>query len=560
MLLNQLIVKSTDGVIRDIEFRKGLNLIIDETTKKNTESGNNVGKTTLLRIIDFCFGSDGKDIYTDSEFKTVNQNIQDFLIKNNVVVNLSLNNNGKNIILERNFKDNSILRIDNEDFTTLKLYREKLENIIFSIKDSKPSIRQLMPKFIRKDADSMTNALKYLYPTTTKDEYEVLFLYLFGFTDLNLLVDRLHCIKESQKSEKRLKALKAGNRSVQSSKQVLKIIEHNIEVTNNEIKSFRINSSYEKEVERLNNIKGQIGVVTTQLANLKMKHTLNKESLEELENSRSKIDPVAINELYNEAKVLLPNLQKKFEDVLNFHNQMIVRKIDFIKKNLSDTISEIKSLNKTLNIYLSEESKIFKNLSDSGSLSELEKLQRELNLYYERKGQESKLIELIDEEEKNFESIKKKIEYYTVKLNEYMADFDSKLVKFNTYFSDYSKKLYDEQYFVAYDQKGEKIDFKLDTVSGNVGTGKKKGQITAFDFAYISFLAEMKSKLPKFVLHDSTEDVHINQLRTTFDIALSLPGQYVVSILRDKLTSFSDKFIEDHTRLSLSEKEKFFKF
>ncbi|WP_128547203.1 DUF2326 domain-containing protein [Larkinella soli] len=560
MLLNQLIVKLDKIEIRKVDFKLGLNLVIDETTKKNTESGNNVGKTTLLRVIDFCFGSDGKDIYTDPEFRTINQPVYEYLFKNGIVVSLSLTSNNKSYILERGFNDSSLLKINNESFPSLKQYREKLELEIFSIKNSKPSIRQLMHKFIRKDMTSMTNALKFLYSTTTKDEYEVLFLFLFGFTDHNLLVDRLYAIKELQKTEKRLKALKSGNRSIQSSKQILKIIDHNIDVTNEQLKGFKLNASYEREVNRLNEIKTQIGIITNRIANLKIKHQLNQESLEELESNRSKIDPLAIKELYKEAKVLVPSLQKTFEEVLGFHNKMIDKKIDFIKRNLTETITQIEESYKDLNFYLTEESKLLKVITDTGSLSELNKLQNELNLLYERRGQESKLISLIESEETNCEKSRKAVELFTMKLNEYLFDFDNKLAIFNTYFADYSKKLYDEQYFLSYDKKGEKIEFKLDTLSGNVGTGKKKGQITAFDFAYISFLDEMKSKLPRFVLHDSTEDVHINQLSTAFELANSLPGQYVVSILRDKLTSFDISFINENTCLLLSEHEKFFKF
>jgi hypothetical protein len=47
----------------------------------------------------------------------------------------------------------------------------------------------------------------------------------------------------------------------------------------------------------------------------------------------------------------------------------------------------------------------------------------------------------------------------------------------------------------------------------------------------------MKSKLPRFVLHDSTEDVSINQIKTLFEISNSLDGQYIVTSLKDKFTT-----------------------
>lgn len=57
MFIKKLIIEGTSGIIRDIEFKKGLNLILDDTPSDNIRAtGNNVGKTTVLKLIDFCLG------------------------------------------------------------------------------------------------------------------------------------------------------------------------------------------------------------------------------------------------------------------------------------------------------------------------------------------------------------------------------------------------------------------------------------------------------------------------------------------------------------------------
>jgi uncharacterized protein YydD (DUF2326 family) len=84
MRLIELVIMRGEAVVRKIVFKSGLNLIIDKPTGSSTQSGNSIGKTTVLRLIDFCLGSDGDDIWQDSEFKkNVNQDVYDFL--NNVV-------------------------------------------------------------------------------------------------------------------------------------------------------------------------------------------------------------------------------------------------------------------------------------------------------------------------------------------------------------------------------------------------------------------------------------------------------------------------------------------
>lgn len=79
MFIKKLIIEKPTEIIREIDFCSGLNLIIDDTPFENTKStGNNVGKTTVLKLIDFCLGAKGKIIYTDTE----NKNEEYDIVKN----------------------------------------------------------------------------------------------------------------------------------------------------------------------------------------------------------------------------------------------------------------------------------------------------------------------------------------------------------------------------------------------------------------------------------------------------------------------------------------------
>ena len=84
MFLKLLTITSGVKVIREIEFHKGLNLIVDESEHQIT--GNNVGKTTVLKLIDFCLGANHKNIYADQETKKQEYKlVKDFLIENKVL-------------------------------------------------------------------------------------------------------------------------------------------------------------------------------------------------------------------------------------------------------------------------------------------------------------------------------------------------------------------------------------------------------------------------------------------------------------------------------------------
>jgi uncharacterized protein YydD (DUF2326 family) len=71
MFLKSLTISRGDGtIIRNILFHTGINLIVDDTPFiSGKETGNNVGKTTVLKLVDFCLGAKAKGIYSDYENK-----------------------------------------------------------------------------------------------------------------------------------------------------------------------------------------------------------------------------------------------------------------------------------------------------------------------------------------------------------------------------------------------------------------------------------------------------------------------------------------------------------
>ena len=111
MFIKFLRIFNDNGEIRNIEFHPGLNLIVDNTPSSSTETGNNVGKTTVLKLVDFCLGGEANEIYIDFEDKKSEyEEVKKFLIEQEVLITLILTEDldsvdkSKQIIIERNFK------------------------------------------------------------------------------------------------------------------------------------------------------------------------------------------------------------------------------------------------------------------------------------------------------------------------------------------------------------------------------------------------------------------------------------------------------------------------
>ena len=188
MFLKSLTISCPDRIIREIEFHNGINLIVDETTNATgKETGNSVGKTTVLMLVDYCLAGDAKQIYTEPEHKKEEYKlVKDFLTDNQVVVKLVLKEDlaveeSREIHIERNFlpKNRRVQKI-NGIAKPQDSFEDALSELIFPDHFGKPTFRQIISHNIRYNDLRLTNTLRTLDRFTSDAEYETLHLFLFG--------------------------------------------------------------------------------------------------------------------------------------------------------------------------------------------------------------------------------------------------------------------------------------------------------------------------------------------------------------------------------------------
>jgi len=565
MFLKTLKIENNGLIIREIPFYKGINLIVDETiTKDRKESGNNVGKTTVLRLIDYCLGSDGKNIYKDTEFKSKsNTQIERFLKENNVIISLTLKEDlenafSKEIVIRKNFlsRNKKIQEINGENYINNTVFYSKLKELIFNSLQKKPTFKQIVSKNIRDEKNKLLNTLKVLHPTTQQEEYESLYLFWLG---INLAdSDRKQKILAQKKVEENLQNRLHKESNLSQIEQSLIIINGNIDELTAKKNSFNVNENYEEELFSLNQIKSEINKLSTELSGLEFRKELIVESKNDLEKEFSGIDSQQIKNLYAEAKLLIPNIQRSFEDTLNFHNQMIDEKIKYITQELPELEAKINTKKRELNGCLSQEQTLTNRLRKTGVLDELQQIISDLNQAFEKKGN-------LEEQKRLWNSTLKKlneIEGELQKINEGI-EFKAELIQqrtteFNKYFSNISYRLYGEQFVLSSDKNAKGYELNISSLDGNLGTGKKKGQIAAFDLAYIQFADALNIDCLHFILHDQIENIHDNQITNLLtEIVGEVNCQYVLPVLRDKLPKKIE--VEQYVILTLSQSEKLFK-
>ena len=152
MFLKSLQIINKKTVIRDISFKYGLNIIVDDTHSETdlTETGNNVGKTTALKLIYFCFGGKPNSIYTDEDSKgNCLEEVKTFLESNNILVRLTLADSldedvKQTITIERSFGTPRIYRVNGTKLTSEDAFTESVKKELFRmdgfLRDREPSI------------------------------------------------------------------------------------------------------------------------------------------------------------------------------------------------------------------------------------------------------------------------------------------------------------------------------------------------------------------------------------------------------------------------------------
>lgn len=569
MFIKKLVISSPSEIIREIDFCSGLNLIIDDTPVEDSKStGNNVGKTTVLKLVDFCLGAKGNIIYTDTENKKETYDIvKNFLIDEEIEIKLILTENlndpnAKQLEIQRNFlqRKRAIRKINGKAVLD-KDFEDELEKNIMPDKDvEKPTFRQIISHNIRYKDDSINNTLKTLDKFTSDVEYETLYLYLLGCTFNEGAKKQALVTKINQEKTFRERLEKKQTKTTYEI--ALDLVDDEIAALNEKKASFNLNETLEKDLEELNIVKYNINKTSALISKLEIRKNLIEESRKDLEQSISHIDLQQLRLIYEEVTENISGIQKTFEDLVAFHNNMVIEKVKYISQDLPELMSKLKDSQEELSLLLKQERELTDKFAKGDSFEELEKIIFELNEKYRIKGEYESVISQLNEVEENIETLNEQIDNIDNYL--FSGDFETLLKeqvkKFNKIFSNISQELYGEKYALTFKKETNKKEqqfYKFNAFNANMSSGKKQGEILCFDLAYLLFADEEGLPCLHFLLNDKKELMHDNQLIKVAEFIQNKNIQLVISILKDKLPkAVLDKA---HIAVELSQQEKLFR-
>lgn len=564
MHLIELIVYKNGDVVRAVTFKKGLNLILNSASGLQ-KTGNSVGKSTLSRLLDYIFLSSGEDIYTEREFGKTIPEVYSYITTNTILIELKFKGHD-----EKDYKAARTLTINPRDsifyvdgiVCEKSIYTSLISRQIFGQLNEKPSIRILSNKFIRNTNDKMQNTTRFLHATTKPDVYDQLYLFLFGFSGLDLLRDKANLNNLIKVKTKHLSAYRNPHRESALQKMIapLKVEEQELK---SKIDDFDFTGSQETNVKELVDIQGRISELTIAYSKIKSRIDYLDRSIAKLKENASSVDGRELSVIYEEAGVSINGgLKKSYQELVVFHNHVISNKIVLLEKDIEGYKIEEIAYREEINHLHELESGIFRYIKEPDTLKSIGQIYNDLSKIKEQIASVSALLEKIEDTKKSIELLEEGKSKIVYEITNNTQILDINVAIFNDFFGELSKQFYGDRYIfdLEFDADNEKCRFDIANISPNSTGGKKKGELSAFDLAYIEFVKAVGLKRPTFVVHDSIEDVDVNQIYDIFHKANQLDGQYIVALLSDKLSD--DKFSglkAGSTILELSEDDKFFR-
>lgn len=563
MQLVSLKVFQNNEVIREVTFKSGINII----TNKG-KNGNQIGKSTVLRAISFCLGSDAQYLWKDPENKSENLEVKDLILNKNVIFELKLKGSLPHTIKRRVYQQQQKNRtqiktegwINGAHVTSVKSYKAEIAKSVFNYNQKTPSFNTVRSKFTRINRLTSNNSLKYLDVHTSDSEYTIIYSTIFGFAGLDYLKKEITINADIDKKTKRVDAILNGKDLIEIS-DAIKNIDTQIEHYNSEDNEIDLTALQSKAIEKIRNFRKSIASISSEIAALETRLIYNNRTIERYIENQVSIDIEMVSAIYNEAIGYIPTVSKSLEETILFHNSIFLEKAKQ-SQNRSLTLNKELELSKEILVDLVEsERKSIKELSSEGQLNGLLIVEKEIQSLNENRGRLAYVLDevkLLNREIRHLNIERQKVKDRVELL---ISGLKNNINDFNFFFSKLTRNLFKKHansLNVDIDENNN-VRYSIVNASKNTGDGTPRAEAIAFDISLVEYIRTINKRLPNFTLQDYLESVDEDKLWFLFSYAEKNKVQVIASILNDKLKLMPAEFLIDNTILELSSTNKFFK-
>jgi len=560
---------NTGLLLKDYKFRSGINIILGKYSGKKEATGiNGIGKSTLIRLIDYSFLSDSaQKIFSNKKY--------DFLRKDKHDIILEFEIDNKTYFIKRNFlkKSNiyfgtSLSKLDEFEKTEFKAV---LANLFLPVEKDDVffngnKFRTIFDFFIKDDLDNQKRfePLNFLkYNASVKEKA------IYNFFLLNLPTKHLINYNEQSKEYEKFNTaintaeekIKIGTgKSIQEYKSERINIDQRIILLENSLDNYHFIEKYKDIEKQLVEVTKLISVKLTEYNSLNNK--LNK--VRESYNVNQNIETKEIRKIYNEVVENFGNqVAKTLDEVIDFKNNILanrkkylIQKEDKLQKNINEVLNDISNLE-------IKRSNFYKSLDEKGALDSLKNTYEELIIEKTDLEKNVQVIKQIDEYQEMLTNLNVTISEVRRLISNELKEFESKVEELRKLFLDILKNaiFVDEGYDNAYfdivpkptaNRKKLPFDIEIEIPKADA-LGQSRLKIVAYDLMVFLYNIINNRKLPDFLIHDGvfhgiSLKTRINTINYVYHKYLEnvkdKKFQYIMTFNEDEITVPGDKTME----------------
>ncbi len=550
---------------KNIEFNDKFNAIVAFIESDKKEDTHNLGKTSLIRVIDFI-------LLSSFDKKT------DKLLGNNIFIGqvfygeLELNN-GQYLLIKRSintptkisFKLNDLklesfkLDIDWDEELTLKKAKARLnEYLEFNVLPNW-DYRKSITYFLRSQQDYLDVFKLNKFKGKHKDWKPFVFD-LLGFNG-KLILEKLEVEEEIEDLKKKVQTLKAEAQIDTSEKDrlegLLDIKKSELFEIKNQIDKFNFfKEDVQTNKQLVEEIDVQLQAFNTDRYRISYEINKIETSLSDISDN---VDDQVINDLFKEVNLYYPQqLKKEYDDLINFQKSLTIERKKFLLETLNELKKDYSMLNSDIKEIEVQKGKLLSLLTQKDSYYKFKKYQKKTigleveieRIYDKLKAIDSSLILENDIKAKQ-ELIKDSISILKESLSE------RKHSNINKIFNTIIKEIIDTNALISLKLNNHgNVEFNADyqnktdllKTSESQGTTYKKLLCVAFD---LSLLVNFSDKsFYKFVYHDGVlegldDRIKIRHIKIVKEFCERYGIQYIVTLIDSDLPKEMPNLVED---------------
>ncbi|RKS79587.1 uncharacterized protein YydD (DUF2326 family) [Actinomadura pelletieri DSM 43383] len=517
-------------------FGYGLNIVLAERTKKaaSQDSRNAVGKTSLIRVLDFLLGADARP---DHVLRRPELESATFWLKFDL---------GSAVATAGRSGVTPAFVSQGDTKWRLNQWRQELGRELFGLQgyDGEPSYRSLIAFYLRDVANGAFSSPVETHKKQAALATQPALAWLFGL-DTGLVGK----IKEISAAEKNLRDLRKATRDP-----ILGMTLGRARDLDAEIRTLRIEeealteqlSSF-KVVERYSEYRAQADQLSRQIRALNDRLVLSERRLSDIDQAINQEDDTQpdheyLEQVYDQVGLVLPaHVKRRFAEVEEFHASVINNRRRYLETERARLTEDIADDRERLARADEERSSLMRLLEAGGALATYQELQRQLGKLSGRLAELIERRETVDRWENANRHLQLRSAELEILFSSDLAERRVHIEEIGRTYSAFAYRIYGRKRPASLSIEPSKSGYKFTpTIGGDKSEGVRSMALFCFDLT-LAVTAHRLGRGPNFLVHDSHlyDGVEGRQMASALNLASEVAVdeglQYIVTLNSDDL-------------------------